>query len=151
MSSAVAVSGERFRQAANRLQLWMWLRCECRPELARGHVLDHALAERTDGGIGAHGELLLSEVANTSILRTGLPTPLSSPLNWLPTSRPRIPRSGYRGSDLVHWHQAPLRLLVDLMPGIGGGADPDRRSQKFGAKAVLDPERSLMITSIWGP
>src|SRR5215471_16422746 len=27
-SSAVAVSGERFKNAANRLQLWMWLRCE---------------------------------------------------------------------------------------------------------------------------
>ena len=27
MSSAVAVSGERFRNAANRLQLWMWPLC----------------------------------------------------------------------------------------------------------------------------
>jgi hypothetical protein len=26
------------------------------------------------------------------------------------------------------------------MPGIEGGADPDRKSQKFGAKAVLDPQ-----------
>ncbi|HET6161587.1 MAG TPA: hypothetical protein VFE34_24820, partial [Dongiaceae bacterium] len=33
VSSAVAVSGERFRNAANRLQLWMWLRCECGPSL----------------------------------------------------------------------------------------------------------------------
>ena len=28
-SSAVAVSGERLSQAANRLQLEMWLRCVC--------------------------------------------------------------------------------------------------------------------------
>jgi len=27
-SSAVAVSGERLRKAANRLQLWIWLRSE---------------------------------------------------------------------------------------------------------------------------
>jgi hypothetical protein len=32
-SSAVAVSGERFKNAANRLQLWMWLRCEWGPSL----------------------------------------------------------------------------------------------------------------------
>ena len=29
----VAVSGDRFRNAANRLQLWMWLLCECAPSL----------------------------------------------------------------------------------------------------------------------
>ena len=56
MSSAVAVSGERFRNAANRLQLRMWLLCVCGLELARAHVLDHALAQRADG-IGTHGEL----------------------------------------------------------------------------------------------
>jgi hypothetical protein len=33
ISSAVAVSGERPRNAANRIQLWMWLLCECRPSL----------------------------------------------------------------------------------------------------------------------
>jgi len=27
------VSGERFKNAANRLQLWMWLRCEWGPSL----------------------------------------------------------------------------------------------------------------------
>jgi hypothetical protein len=32
-SSAVAVSGERFKNAANRLQLWIWLRCEWGPSL----------------------------------------------------------------------------------------------------------------------
>ena len=42
-----------------------------RAELARAHVLDHALAQRADG-IGTHGELL-SEVDNTSILRARRP------------------------------------------------------------------------------
>ena len=46
------------------------------PELARGHVLDHALTKLTDGGICAHGELLLSEVAKTSIFpQDGAPHP----------------------------------------------------------------------------
>src|SRR5947209_17902896 len=36
------------------------------PQLAGSHILDHPLAQRADGGISAHGELLLSEVANTS-------------------------------------------------------------------------------------
>jgi len=63
MSSVVAVSGERFRNAAKRLQLQMRLRLGLGTELARGHVLDQALTQRTNGGIGTHGELLLSEVA----------------------------------------------------------------------------------------
>jgi hypothetical protein len=33
ISSAVAVSGDRLRNAANRLQLSMWLLCECAPSL----------------------------------------------------------------------------------------------------------------------
>src|SRR6185369_8246644 len=46
------------------------LLCE-RVELARAHVLDHALAQRADS-IGTHSELL-SEVDNTSILRAHRP------------------------------------------------------------------------------
>src|SRR4249919_2901201 len=42
-----------------------------RGELARAHVLDHALAQRADG-VGTHGELP-SEVDNTSILRARRP------------------------------------------------------------------------------
>src|SRR5262245_13833696 len=77
-SATVAVSGERFKNAANRRQLYMWLRCEWCPSL-RTHVFDHALAQRADGGISTHGELLLSEVYQHLIfLRTGLPTPLSA-------------------------------------------------------------------------
>src|SRR5689334_9566817 len=46
------------------------------PQLACGRVLDHALTQQADGGIGTHGELLLSEVAKTSIFpQDGAPRP----------------------------------------------------------------------------
>src|SRR5215471_10354558 len=107
-SSAVAVSGERSRNAAKRLQLWMWLLCAWRPNLRAAissHILDHTLAQRADGGISAHGELLLSEVAPTPHLpQDGAPhTPAITALSTRYRPRQRAPpRSGYRGSDLVH-------------------------------------------------
>src|SRR5205823_10345518 len=56
------------------------------PQLAGGHILDHTLAQRADGGISAHGELLLSEVANTSSSSgRGSPTCYKRALNSLPT------------------------------------------------------------------
>ena len=53
------------------------------------------------------------------------------------------------------WHQAPLRWLVDLMPGIGGGADPDRprpwlvaaQHSLHGAQGACDWSR-MMIRSL---
>ena len=57
-SSAVAVSGERLSQVANRLQLEMWLRLRVRVELARSHVFDHTLTQRTDRVGLAHRALL---------------------------------------------------------------------------------------------
>src|SRR5215472_13390651 len=42
---------------------------------------------------------ILSEVDDTSILRTGLPTPLCPSSHLLP------PRSGLERSDFVHWHR----------------------------------------------
>src|SRR5215831_6306770 len=46
------------------------------PQLACDHVLDHALTQRADGGIGTHGELLLSEDVETSIFpQDGAPRP----------------------------------------------------------------------------
>jgi len=57
-SSGVAVSGERLSQAANRLQLLdvgcaaMW-----GVRLARSHIFDHTLTQRTDSIGLAHGEL----------------------------------------------------------------------------------------------
>jgi hypothetical protein len=40
-------------------------------ELARSHVFDHMLTQRTDSVSLAHGSSFLSEVDDTSILRTG--------------------------------------------------------------------------------
>jgi hypothetical protein len=45
------------------------------------------------GGIGTHGELLLSEVVETSMFaQDGAPHPLRSPLDWRPTLD-RAPRA----------------------------------------------------------
>src|SRR5205814_6882542 len=56
------------------------------PQLAGGHILDHTLAQRADGGISAHGELLLSEVGNTSFSSgRGSPPRYKRALNSLPT------------------------------------------------------------------
>src|SRR5205814_10141854 len=56
------------------------------PQLAGGHILDHTLAQRADGGISAHGELLLSEVGNTSFSSgRGSPPCYKRALNSLPT------------------------------------------------------------------
>ena len=77
------------------------------PQLAGSHILDHTPTQRADGGISAHGELLLSEVANTSSSSgRGSPPRYNRALNSLPTPPMAPPRSGYRGSDLVPWHIA---------------------------------------------
>src|SRR6516164_8850389 len=77
------------------------------PQLAGSHILDHTPTQRADGGISAHGELLLSEVANTSSSSgRGSPPRYNRALNSLPTPTMAPPRSGYRGSDLVLWHDA---------------------------------------------
>jgi hypothetical protein len=55
-----------------------------------------------------------------SFLRTGLPTPLSSPLNWLPNPQSRTPRSGYRGSDLVLWHDPETFGAGGILSGFRG-------------------------------
>src|SRR5438874_2968798 len=56
------------------------------PQLAGGHILDHTLAQRADGGISGHRELLLSEVANTSSSSgRGSPPCYKRALNSLPT------------------------------------------------------------------
>jgi hypothetical protein len=103
MSSAVAVSGDRFRNTANRLQVRIWLFCVGGLSW-RAHVLDHALAQRADG-IGTHRQLL-SEVDCTSILRAHRPITTFSPS--LAALADQSPRSGYRGSDLVQWHLCPV-------------------------------------------
>jgi hypothetical protein len=47
------------------------------------------------------GSFFLSEVDNTSILRTGLSNYYHHPLNWLTASRLLHPRSGLERSDFV--------------------------------------------------
>ena len=67
ISSAVAVSGERFKYAANRLQLLMWLLCVCGLSL-RAFM---SSIMRWHSGLMASVLMgtLLSEVDDTSILR----------------------------------------------------------------------------------
>src|SRR5207248_2208229 len=69
------------------------------------------LAQRADGGISAHGELLLSEVANTSSSSGRGSHPAISALSTRYRPRQRAPpRSGYRGSDLVPCPKADPRV-----------------------------------------
>src|SRR5437870_306213 len=51
------------------------------------------------------GSSILSEVDDTSILRTGLSTCYWHSLDWLPASRLLPPRSGLERSDFVSWAQ----------------------------------------------
>ena len=50
------------------------------------------------------GSSFLSEVDDTSILRTGALHRYHYPLTWPPASRLLLPRSGLERSDFVHWH-----------------------------------------------
>jgi hypothetical protein len=70
-------------------------------ELARSHVFDHMLTQRTDSVSLAHGSCFLSEVDDTSILRTEALHRYHYPLTWLPVSRLLLPRSGLERSDFV--------------------------------------------------
>src|SRR5271155_1915087 len=82
--------------------LRMWV------ELARSHVLDHALTQWTDSGSVAHGNSILSEVDNTSISGRGSQTRQRFTLVWLPLSRLLPPRSGLERSDFVLWRNAAV-------------------------------------------
>src|SRR5215813_7472311 len=97
------------------------------PQLACGHVLDHTPTQRADGGIGTHGELLLSEAIQgpRSFLRTGLPAPTMVSSRLATNPRSGTPRSGYRGSDLVPWHTSPVGLPLNV-----------RHASKAGVKFV---------------
>jgi len=66
-----------------------------------------------------------------SFLRTGLPASLWSPLDWLPNPRSGTPRSGYRGSDLVHWHKAGIFGAAAKLSLIVGLADPLGRAAQL--------------------
>jgi len=66
---------------------------------------------------------ILSEVDDTSILRTGLPSPLW-PSSQLATGlSPLAPRSGLERSDFVRWHIATDVLAVlKVRYGVGSSA-----------------------------
>src|SRR6476660_7860692 len=77
-----------------------------RIELARSHVFDHTLTQRTDGVSLAHGELH-SELRLTAPRFSGWALQrYHYPLNWLLASRLLLPRSGLERSDFVLWHLA---------------------------------------------
>src|SRR5215813_3086504 len=83
------------------------------PQLACGHVLDHALTQRADGAIGTHGELLLSEVLRPrSFLRTGLPAPTMVSSRLATNPRSGTPRSGLSRQRFSALAQTYRRLLI---------------------------------------
>ena len=65
------------------------------------------------------GSSFLSEVDNTSILRTGALHRYHYPLTWPPASRLLLPRSGLERSDFVLWHIASVSACSN-MSGVGG-------------------------------
>jgi hypothetical protein len=105
---------------------------------------------------------ILSEVDDTSILRTGLPRRYGCPLNWLPTSHLLPPRSGLERSDFVLWHIADslVPARYGRLSGVGPPL-PERRAPaswvsfakggtldvdgEFAARADLQQERPTTI------
>src|SRR5438034_3659931 len=108
MSSRVVVSGERLRNAASRLQLEMWLLCECGPSLRE--FMSSIMRWRSGLTVSVLiGNSCLGWVHDTSILKTGhlARHPRSLVLGTVLAVRP--PRSGLSRSDLVRWHEAADR------------------------------------------
>src|SRR5258705_12270389 len=64
------------------------------------------------------GSSVLSEVDDTSILRTGLSNCYWRPLDWRPASRLLPPRSGLERSDVVLWSQETEK---DVRSNVGYG------------------------------
>src|SRR4029077_12966530 len=80
---------------------------------------------------------ILSEVDHTSILRTGLPTPLCLSSQLATGLSPLAPRSGLERSDFVLWHRAGLsggtlqvrypaltRPSTDMVPSAADDPEP---------------------------
>src|SRR3984893_10265588 len=119
ISSAVAVSGERFKYAANRLQLLMWLLCVC--GLSLRALMSSIMRWRSGLMASVLMGTLLSEVDDTSILRKRPMARHHCSCNYSPCSqKSRPPQRGYRGSDLVLWRTA----AVDRTSALG-------RKQRF--------------------
>src|SRR6266851_2919483 len=59
------------------------------------------------------GSSFLSEVDDTSILRTGALHRYHYPLTWLSASRLLLPRSGLERSDFVPWRLSDMTFVLD--------------------------------------
>src|SRR5882724_10176906 len=68
------------------------------------------------------GSSFLSEVDDTSILRTGALHRYHYPITWLSASRLLLPRSGLERSDFVLWGKAEV---VIASPDFRVGPKPD--------------------------
>ena len=77
-----------------------------RTELARVHVLDHALAQRADG-IRTHSQLLSwMRLTTPRSSRQGTPSAIDDLRPGYCARGRATRRSGLSRSDLVHWHEA---------------------------------------------
>src|SRR5262245_34964136 len=123
-SSGVAVSGERLSQAANRLQLETWLRCLCGVSLRAAISSSIRWRSGLTVSVLLMESSILSEVDNTSILRTG--TRYWGPLARLRASRLLLPRSGLERSDFVHW---PISSQIDVRSHVGDWGISGRSAQ----------------------
>jgi hypothetical protein len=74
---------------------------------------------------------ILSEVDDTSILRTGLSTPLCLSSQLATGLSPLAPRSGLERSDFVHWHISHTSLTVGVS-AMWSVAESRRRSDLRG-------------------
>jgi hypothetical protein len=89
------------------------------------------------------GSSILSEVDDTSILRTGLSTCYGRPLDWRPASRLLPPRSGLERSDFVRWHIATDANALTLRPLLGHYGSP--------ARLVASDPRAFALHKAWLP
>src|SRR5262245_11714470 len=135
-SSGVAVSGERLSQAANRLQLETWLRCLCGVSLRAAISSSIRWRSGLTVSVLLMESSILSEVDNTSILRTG--TRYWGPLARLRASRLLLPRSGLERSDFVPWPfasnpgRSALRSLFGAERTCGRGRRNDANDRCWG-------------------
>src|SRR5262249_23679114 len=96
-------------------------------QLAGSHILDHTPAQRADGGISAHGELLLSEVANTSSSSgLGSPPRYKRALNSLPTPPTGTPAQRLSRQRFSAVTQNRQSARISRMTGAGVDCRPSR-------------------------
>src|SRR5215831_18677516 len=121
MSSEVAVSGERLRNAANRLQLSMWLLCVCSPRLRA--IMSSIMRWRS--GLMAAGVLFFEERI-VLLLSTGeprrtqdglrSPRPSSFVDQSVAVAQDAPALSGLARSAFVPWHTPSLRPPSSTRP-----------------------------------